>query len=308
MKFLLLPLSLLLVAFCLSAQGLSTSYLQEKLCSSEFLGDVTSYAISDGSQEIGYSIWLNRKSQHVKAKYFAHKDVASGEIVNDRYNSWRSGRNIILMSSGAYATGWNGSNVPAGLTIDDGNIVNRTLDNTMDGLVIVEAVGGIRVSNIEDGDLRIGTSNGFKAIDVRSDKAEFFSWAQQQKATVFQTHLLAYKNQLMISEYTSAKDRSIRKVLVLVESPNGDIFHIIYYTRFYAYSLYEVSEKIINHLKMLGHSVIAAINLDTGAYDVMATNDVIKVCKGKFIKGSSNESSEMIRGSMSNMLIYEYNH
>lgn len=295
-----------LTSFTVNSQRLSSSYLAEELCTSNFADEVKTYSLFDHSGEIGYSIWLSRKSQNVKAKYFAHKDVRSGQIVQEKYDTWRPGRSVILMSSGAYASGWKAPDTPTGITVDNGMVVNRTIEPDMDGLVIVEAVGGVRVSNIKDGDLSISTDQGYKTINVLTDKIEFLAWCEKNKATVFQTHLLIYKDVLKVGRYNSDSDQSVRKLLVLAKDRAGNIFHIMYYSKFKAFTLYTISESVLGHLNSIGYSVIAAINLDTGGYDVLSTAGSVKDCEGNLLKGNSNHSSEDVRKTMTNILAYYY--
>lgn len=302
----ILFLATVFVTSFVNAQGISSSYLAEDLCTSNFNNEVKTYSLSDYSGEIGYSIWLDRKSQKVKAKYFAYKDVRSGQIVQDKYDTWRSGRNVILMSSGAYASGWRAPDAPTGITVDNGVVVNKAIEPDMDGLVIVEEVGGIRVSNIEDRDLSISTDQGYRTIDVVTEKMEFLAWCEQKKATVFQTHLLVYKDALKVGKFNSADEQSVRKVLVLAKDRAGNLFHIIYYPRYKAFTLYTLSEMVLRHLNATGYSVIAAINLDTGGYDVLSTAGSVKDCEGQLLKGNSNQSSEDVRKTMTNILAYYY--
>ncbi|MEM9991906.1 MAG: hypothetical protein AAF738_09085, partial [Bacteroidota bacterium] len=132
------------------------NFTESNACTSSFEGEVTTHKIYDGYSEVGHSIWMSRKTQRLKAKYFAHKqDDNNGgtKYVHSRYGDWRGGKYVVLKSSGAYASGWKGSDVPVGITVDNGIVVNRSYYNKMDGLVIVYATGGIAVSNIEDGNL-----------------------------------------------------------------------------------------------------------------------------------------------------------
>ncbi len=304
----ILFLATVFVTSFVNAQGISSSYLAEDLCTSNFNNEVKTYSLSDYSGEIGYSIWLDRKSQKVKAKYFAHKDVNSGQIVNDRYENWRGGRNVILISSGAYASEWEASDIPVGITIDNGIVVNRAIDDDMDALVIIEAVGGVRVSNIEDGDLSIVTNTGSQTINIKTQKVEFLKWCEENNATVFQTHLLVYKDLLKVGKYNSDKEESVRKVLALVKDSGGNLFHIIYYSKFKAFTLYSIGEMVLKHLNNNGYSVVAVVNLDTGGYDVLSTGGSVKDCDGDVLKGNSNQKSEDVRKKMTNMLVYQYSY
>jgi hypothetical protein len=273
--------------------------ISEQYCNSTFGGNVKTYTLKDGSRNMGHSIWISRESGKVDAKYFAHKQY--GEVVHDRYDSWRSGKDVVLMSSGAYATGWKGSDVPVGVTVDNGKIVNRNYDDDMDGLVIVYATGGIAVSNIDNGDLYLDALG--RKVDIRNvkDRGDFLNWAVSQNATVFQTHLTIFKNQLQCY-YSSSDGNTRRKSLVLAKNSNGELFHIIFYFKDSGHTLYNASKMTLSYLRGKGMDVIAAINLDTGDYDIINTGSSVKDCSGNSITGTRNA----YRKNLTNMLTYSY--
>jgi hypothetical protein len=252
--------------------------------------------------QIGYVIALNRTSKRIKAKYFAYKE--NGKIVHERYDNWRSGKNVVLISSGAYATGFSGSDLPVGLTVDDGNIVNRNIDTNMDGLVIVEAVGGVRMTNIRDGDLTIRKGSVDKKVNVNDplQRSEFLSWCESEKATVFQTHLLIYKNQLKLSYLNSSNKVAERKMILLAYDSNGNLYHLIVYSRWKQMTLYEMASNTLSMLNENGFNVVAAANLDTGGVDVLSTSTELADCGGQSIEGLTNAR----RREMTNMLVYFY--
>ena len=252
--------------------------------------------------QIGYVIALNRTSKRIKAKYFAYKE--NGKIVHERYDNWRSGKNVVLISSGAYATGFSGSDLPVGLTVDDGNIVNRNIDTNMDGLVIVEAVGGVRMTNIRDGDLTIRKGSVDKKVNVNDplQRSEFLSWCESEKATVFQTHLLIYKNQLKLSYLNSSNKVAERKMILLAYDSNGNLYHLIVYSRWKQMTLYEMASNTLLMLNENGFNVVAAANLDTGGVDVLSTSTELADCGGQSIEGLTNAR----RREMTNMLVYFY--
>lgn len=283
---------------------LAENRLSESSCTTNFNGEVTTYTLEDGSSHVGQSIWISRKSGRVKAKYFAHKQ--NGSHVHHRYTMWRvnddSKKEIILKSSGAYATGWNGSDIPVGVTVDNGIIVNRNYHDEMDGLVIVYATGGIAVSNIEEGDLYLESLNRKVNITNAYDRSNFLSWAEKEEATVFQMHLMAYKNEIKVGKYNSSSSTAKRKFLVLAKNTDGDLFHIIFYLNKRSYTLYKATELVFNYLKdTKDMNVIAMINLDTGGYDILNTAGTVTDCKDDNVWGSSNNYD-----NMTNLLTYHY--
>ncbi len=269
-------------------------------CASYFNDEVTTYEVHDEYDEVGSAIFINRRSRRAKAKYFAHKK--DNVVVHDRYSTWRSGKSVFLISSGAYATGLKGRDKPVGLTMDEGEMVNEKVDSDMDGLVIVEAVGGVRVTDITEGNLYLQSLN--RRVDVRDllDREEFINWATTNQATVFQTHLLIYRNQLKVDHANSSRSTAYRRVLILGQGADGDIYHGLVYLR-KNYRLYVATQAIKQVVNDdLNMEIIAAVNLDTGACDVFSSGEGVRNCEGGYFTASNNDQRE----ALTNMLAYYY--
>ena len=232
---------------------------------------------------------MQRDGKRIKAKYFAAKDN-NGKSVYERFKSWSSGQDIILVSSGTYM---NNSSEPVGLTIDNGVMVNNALEGDMDGLVIVYATGGIVVSNLEEGNLSMKCKAVDKIFDIRKvvDKTQFVECAKDEEATVFQTHLLVYKNELRvkppnISIQSRSGDARERRFLAACKDEDGKIIHIVVHSPD-ASTLYDGTKKVFEFLKVFKEmqEVVFMINLDTGAQDVFQLydekNNLIPNIKGR---------------------------
>ncbi len=234
--------------------------------------------------EISSTVWdgdkyvmvtMKREGDRVKAKYFAASDY-NGNSVYQRYNSWSAGKNIVLVCSGTYM---NDSYQPVGLTIDNGVMVNNTLSDEFDGLVIVYATGGIVVSNLDEGNLYINCSGAGKYFDIRKswDKAQFVECAKAMEATVFQTHLLIWNNELQLKNTPGCKlppcERE-RRFLAVCKDEDGNIHHIIVHSPTYS-TLYEGARKVLKFLTEFKEmeKVVFMINLDTGYQDVFKLYD-----------------------------------
>ena len=270
------------------------------LCKTSNNGQVQSGEIFKNGTSIGNIITINRTSGTIKAKYFAQKE--NGMTVHDRYTQWRNSKNVVLASSGAYASGFDVSATPIGITVDNGNLVNTNYDTKMDGLVIVEQSGGVRISNIEDGNLKIRTNNVFEAVDVKNSfqRTKFLKWCQSEYATVFQTHLLIYDNKIKVGVSNSSQTKDIRRLLVLAKDTKGELFHIILYTNKWQSSLYEIADYTLKLLNTKGYQILSAINLDAGGIDVFSTSTSLSDCSGSAIVGASNKT----RSTVSNLLTY----
>lgn len=247
--------------------------LQEERHSSLFNDNIEVFTLKTDHREYGQSIWLKRKSGKVKAKYFAYKDLDDERSVYSKYRSWRGSKDIVLVCSGAYTTerGADSYMVPTGLTVDNGNVVNRNYRNDMDGLVIVYATGGIVVSDIEEGNLWLQSLE--KRVDVKesSDRTALISWAKQEEATIFQTHLLAYRNDLRIDD-RGRTEKAERRMLALAVDENNEVIHILFNIEQEVY-LYDIARDVLSYLKDKNMNVVAMLNLDTGWYNILEVYD-----------------------------------
>jgi hypothetical protein len=267
--------------------------------------EITTLAISNEPYGI---IKLPRKGNRVKVKYFASKNY-NGTPVADRYNNWAVGKNIVTYSSGTYMNNCNASIAqPVGLCIDQGVIVseNPTPDN-LDGLMIVYATGGMAATNLDEGNLSITFSDGRRqTVDIRHnayDLAIFKKWAQEQEATVFQTHLFVYKDKLLVKPEAS-DTKQCRRFLAVCKLDNGDIVHYVLNLPTPA-GIYESGKKAFAYLK--DHEdvqeVIFMINLDTGCQDVFTLYDA----NGKEYKSRHFQGDQRIDlKNASNILVYYY--
>lgn len=216
-----------------------------------------------------FTVTMLRQGNLVKAKYFAAV-TKSGQSVYERFLEWnRNHPNIVLLSSGTY---WDSYKVPQGLTIDNGKIVNRNLvDDRMDALVVVYPNGGIAVSNLTEGNLKIDDAGIIKTLNIRNsqyDLNEFTNWAVRNNATVFQTHLLLFKDKVMLNYNSSTQERE-RRFLAVGTNRNNQLIHLVVHSP-RPRSLKEGTERVFDFLTKTGkmESVIFMINLDTGAQDV----------------------------------------
>ena len=244
--------------------------ISERMVRSSHRGNVRIYSMKNEGTDFGHSIWMSRKKGSIQAKYFAFREQnrLGTQTVYNRYVDWKRNKNIVAVCSGAFSTELPGRNnrnaVTVGLTVDNGRIVNRNIEHSMDGLVIVYATGGIVVSDIENKNLKIGN----KYISVIDDKLELLDWAVSENATIFQTQLLVYNNTLRISRAGRTNERE-RRFLALVNSRKEGLFHVIFDVPYNTY-LFNAAKDLFYYLRDdKGMEVVALLNLDTGAYNVM---------------------------------------
>jgi len=249
-------------------------------------------------------VYMQREAskERIKAKYFAAKDF-NGKLVPDRYKSWSSNKDIICVTSGTYMSDCDAKYAkPVGLTIDNGILVNNEMAD-FDGLVIVYATGGIVATNLENKDLTVqgGNISGMK-LDIRGNayhRTEFIKWCKDREATVFQTHLLVYKDQIKVSSSNSSSSKRERRFLAVGYDDDGRLVHCIVHSPEYT-TLYNGTKRVLNFLNEFKEmKVTYMINLDTG-------------CQNIFELYNSNGSlNNTIKGPTSlnnaaNLLVYYY--
>lgn len=280
------------------------------ILSSSFIPSSNGYPedyVTVGSRDLnGYSyktLTLKRgeSGKRIKAKYFASKDH-SGKSVPERYKSWSYSKKIIAVTSGTYMSDLNADyGKPKGLTIDNGTVVNKNLED-WDGLVIVYATGGVVASNLKEKNLVVqGGSIGGKKLDIQGnyfDKANFITWCQDNKATVFQTHLLAFNNNLLVGSNCKDNPRE-RRFLAVGYDEDGKLVHIIVNAP-EAANLYNSSKRVMSFLQETYYMNIEwMVNLDTGAQDVFKLYNSDGTLN-KYIHGRMDISNA------DNLLVYYY--
>ncbi len=263
----------------------------------------TSIVTIDDSQ-LSY-IKMSRAGQRVKVKYFASKE-GYNQTVYERFTEWSKNKNIIAISSGTYMDSWNLAVAkPVGLCIDNGITVNRAIDLTrLDGLTVVYPSGGgggVAATNLKDGNLTVQGVTGQLNLRNAFDLQRFINWAETNKITVFQTHLLVFKNQIIVNPNQASKNRSERRFLAVGTNSNGQIFHyLINLTS--ANSIYEATEKVFRFLtKNEELNVTFMINLESGGQD----NFRVYKSDGKFDARKEFSGRTMLKEA-ANLLVYYF--
>ena len=238
---------------------------------SQYDQNYVSLTVETVEGEIYTVVEMTRKDERVKVKYFADKDQ-DGRSVYQRYLNWSKNKSIISVCSGTY---YDGNEIPVGICIDDGYIVNKSEENLMDGLVIVYKTGGIVASDLKEGNLSVQANAVSTTLNLRNafDRQKFFNWSVSNSATVFQTHLLYYKNNLRVGTNGSPVVRERRFLAVAKDADN--------YVRYYLVNLpsgntlFNATNKIVKLLGSYTSNILFVINLDTGAQDSYQVRDYL---------------------------------
>jgi hypothetical protein len=232
---------------------------------------VNIFRVKKNNNFIGYSIWLKRP--YLKAKYFAYK--TRRQSVFQRYRRWlQQKKRVVLVTSGGFT---NSYKQPEGLTVENGNIVNAVLMPERDGLVIIQKSGGMRVVDLrrEVVKLPIGFGKNLALSPKKSliDYSKLIKWCQKYKATLFQTQLLAYSDELLINIKKAKPQLRERRILTLArDKKNNQLHHIIFHITANS-NLAVLSKEIYDMLTKRGKKIEAMLNLDVGSYNILNVFD-----------------------------------
>lgn len=249
---------------------------------------VSIFAINQGGNIIGKSIWMSRPE--IKAKYFA-----SGNAYKGFYN-FALHNKVLFFTSGGYS---NNFREPEGITIENGDIINSVILPGRDALVIVEKNGGLRVCNLG---ARFSLPNLRRKINPRNsliDYTYFINWCRQNSATVFQTHLLVYSDEILIDPEKAPKKIRERRFLVCVRDDNEKLHHVLFHIT-KPKALANLTFEIYDAMKRRGKKIESIINLDVGQYDILTVYDALGN-QVSDIKGKVSNAS-----IATNLLVYHF--
>lgn len=180
--------------------------------------------------------------------------------------SSRFGYQPLMLTSGSYVTS---TKKTSGLSATGGVLANSAVDPKMDGLVIIHK-GEVSIHNIDAGIYLPGKTAALQVVDLISDYMELLLWIQQNNASVFQTHLLGFDNDLAIDPNKASTTLRERRLLATIErngQPGVAIIDLPQTPR--PLSLSEAAATTLFGLRQLGWSVEGIVNLDVGTYNIL---------------------------------------
>jgi hypothetical protein len=249
-------------------------------------------------------IYLSKKNQTIKTKFLAYK--INNQSVYERFKDFSEQNILIYYSTAAYSEySFNvKTSTPAGLSIDNGIIVNHGLSSRgMDGIVIISPDGSLNISNlIERIYIKHGNEEKTSSFDIKNsvDFSKFKNFANENKISVFQTHLLAWEGKLTFENNFSKGTVRERRFLAIGIDENGNEIHCLVNHEKYE-TLFNSSKNVLEFLQNeKSIKVTAMINMETGASDVagfLLSNGV----------KSSEFSGRMDPSQSHNFLIYYFN-
>ncbi|WP_435578115.1 hypothetical protein [Gilvibacter sp.] len=242
---------------------------------------------------------------NLKAKYFA----------TDAYNQyldWKSGKEILFITAGAFSDGWDSDAKPVGLCVDNGKTINKFPKAEMDGMVIIyngaAQQGGIAVVDMDKKYVTVENpygSKNYEQYDPRDnaiDRTNFLNWGESAGVTLFQTQLV-YSEKKSDSENfgnTSFGDKRERRYLAICIK-NGIVHHVVVDVP-EAIKLMEGAQRTKEVLDYDGFNVLYIMNLDTGDKNVMYCYNGSYLENQYPYKGSNTDAAKIENAT--NLLIY----
>ncbi len=210
--------------------------------------------------------------KQIKAKYFATNAYS-------QYLNWKSGKNIILVAPGAYSSTFDKTAKPVGMCVDNGTIVNRIIDDTMDGFVVIynggNLQGGIGVVDLDINGVKTkeyGTYGNITTYYPRtysSDRTSLLSWGESNGLTLFQSHLVYSSDKTLSENFKNLYygDQQERRFLATCKK-GGVIHHVIVNGDNLQYLMLG-ARNAKNILEREGYYIYYMLNLDRGGKDLL---------------------------------------
>ncbi|MCU7551411.1 hypothetical protein OCK74_19975 [Chitinophagaceae bacterium LB-8] len=251
----------------------------------------------------GYNYTLydfSREGGKIKAKYFAQNAYT-------QYQNWKSGKQVLLITAGAFSDSWNQDGKPVGLCVDNGAIVNRVPNSDMDGMVIVynggAQQGGLAVVDMDIKPVTVQNPTGsYYPRTSAEDRTNFLSWGETNGVTLFQTQLVYSSDRSSSNANLTYGSKRERRFLAICRK-NNVVHHVVVnapddlelnLSASYAKAVLDYD----------GFSVLFIMNLDTGDKNVLHAYDGSYLKDMKPYKGSSTYADRAKVENATNLLIY----
>lgn len=221
------------------------------------------YKFSSYSYDKQYTYDLHKfkLDGEIKVKYFSRNSA-------NRFFNWYENKKVYLLCSGAFSETWESSSKPVGLTVDFGTIINRNIDSTMDGLVLLNDgyLTAIDLDNLSHGIELDGKTFKLNPRYSNTDKTILIEAAENNYMTLFQTQLI-YSKFSNSNFYDLYYGVSRERRFLAICSKNGNYYNIIINAPDeLALNLSGKYAKAV--LDYDGFNTYYILNLDTGGRDV----------------------------------------
>jgi hypothetical protein len=217
---------------------------------------------------------FSREGTVMRAKYFASNAY-------QQYLNWKSGKDILLVTAGAFSDSWAKDGKPVGLCVDNGRIVTRDIDGTMDGMVIVyngaAQVGGIAIVDLDKKPVTVenpygsGNYETYYPRSYSSHRTSFLNWGDDAGVTLFQSQLVYSKDKSSNFDNLYYGKKRERRFLAICKK-NGVVHHVIVDAPDPLY-LNQSAQYAKAVLDYDGFDVLFIVNLDTGGKNILHAHD-----------------------------------
>ncbi len=243
---------------------------------------------------------FSREGTVMKAKYFATNAY-------EQYEAWKSGKEILLITAGAFSDAWDSDAKPVGLCVDNGTTITKTANQTMDGMVIVyngaAQAGGIAIVDLDAKPIKCETTYGsgnyeyYRPRSSSSDKTNFLDWGSREGLTLFQTQLVYSKDKTTNFSNLTYGDKRERRFLAICYK-YGVVHHVVINAPSKEY-LNVAAQNTKEILEENDFSILYILNLDTGA------KNLLYAYNGNYLKDLKPENHEYAKiENATNLLIY----
>lgn len=186
-----------------------------------------------------------------------------------------------IIVSGTYTSPFD---LPVGLAVDKGNIVNPCMQS-WDGLFLIDKNNKPQILNIRD------VSLDFEILNIREnikDYSRFLEVLKRQKISVIQSHLLLYNDSICVEKYAQ---QTLARRRVIFQTADGHTH--IFDSLDKQMTLFELAQYLQKN-----YAANRAINLDMGDYNY---------CK-MFENGKEMQDRSVLRNGivLSNFIVIDY--
>ncbi len=211
----------------------------------------------------GHALWLRHGDRH--AHYFAEGDVAA------QLESLKRSSEVMVATAGGFT---NYLKQPEGLTVDEGRVVNSVVQPDRDGLLMLTREFGVTALSLKDASLLLpdglAIENPLRSLTAY---AQLIDWCRLHRATLFQTQLVVYHDQLLIDPDKAVKRFRERRLLALTtDLESGASYHVLFNVT-EPHMLAVLSAEVRAMLHERHQRIEALLNLDVGLYDILTVLD-----------------------------------
>lgn len=253
-----LVFSIVLLILSIGSMNAQQSFYGGKFRIQSYTNNGDSYIIYD----------FDRKEAKMRAKYFAQNAYS-------QYKNWKSGKNVLLVTAGAFSTSFESNGIPVGLCVDNGKIVNRSMKSEMDGMVIVynggSQVGGIAIVDLDKGPVTVDGDDSYYPRTNTNDRRSFLNWGRDNGLTLFQTQLVYSEKKRNNFANLYFGKKAERRFLAICKK-RGKVHHVVVDAPDDQY-LNKAAKNAKEVLEYDGFYVMYILNLDTGGKNILKVNN-----------------------------------